>query len=124
MTEERDLQAHIACPLCGGMVTATRTDWECGTGHRGPNLTLVSVHNPTCVEARNLVAAGMGQGMPAFAASEYALPHSCLPGGYAGKFVIQTEVLVAPHAFNPGKMSKGRQALCADCRNPRGGHPL
>lgn len=99
---EPDAQPHISCPFCGGALEATRTDWSCVNGHRGRNLTLVEVHDPTCLRGREVMAAGQGKAMQAKAADGLALPHSCLPGGFAGAFVIQTEVLVAPHPYRPG----------------------
>lgn len=124
--QRRDPQTHIACPLCGGLITATQADWSCVNGHGGPNLTMVSVHTVTCPQGLALMGMDQGKGMPARDADEYALPHTCMPGGFAGEHVIQTKQLVSPHAYRPGKVHPVglKDPLCRDCRNPRRGHPL
>lgn len=53
-------------------------------------------------------------------AAPYARPHSCLPGGFTRGPVVNVEVSVPPHAYEPTMLWPAGEprALCAVCRDP------
>lgn len=87
-------------------------------------MTRVAVHMPGCPDTGK---AGVihARRIPARDADAYALPHTCLPGGWAGPEVIQTMERIATHPYRPGKVHPVgmKRPLCADCRNPYADHP-
>lgn len=87
-------------------------------------MTRVAVHEPGC-NALQSVHVLEAKRIDVRAADEYALPHSCLPGGWAQGSVVQTVERIARHAYEPGKIhpTGARRPLCALCRNPYAAHP-
>jgi hypothetical protein len=53
-----------------------------------------------------------------------ALPHGCLPGGYAFESVLLASVEVGPHEYEPGNLHPMGmwKPLCRHCRNPERSH--
>ena len=77
---------------------------------------IVIAHDARCPEANG----------PALSAQKgvreapYARPHSCLPGGWTHGSVVNVEVSVPPHEYQPTMLwPEGEpRSLCAICRDP------
>jgi hypothetical protein len=87
-------------------------------------LRFTGVHDPECVVATRLIAAGFGKIVDTHAASDYDLPHVCLPGGWAGPAVARVIEVAPDHDYTPGNMHPVglREPLCGVCRHPRKDH--
>ena len=86
--------------------------------------TRVMVHDPTCEKIRSPYVLAAKR-IDVRDADEYALPHTCLPGGWSQDTVVQVVERIAVHAYEPGKIHPVgmRRPLCALCRNPYASHP-
>jgi hypothetical protein len=75
---------------------------------------IIVAHDTRCPEA-------MGPSLSAEKGvrdAPYARPHSCLPGGWTRGPVVNVEVSVPPHAYEPTMLPGSPRALCAVCRDP------
>lgn len=84
-------------------------------------LILHVIHSLTCKEA---LADPDRRRVATMSVPEEALPHSCLPGGYAFETVLVVSGEMAPHEYQPGNLTMpgARWPLCRHCRNPKGAH--
>lgn len=78
----------------------------------------VIVHAPGCFEAGDAPVIAAKQADP------YAVPHYCIPGGFATATVVEVAVEVPDHEWKVSMIwpAGAPESLCRDCRQPKAAH--